>query len=91
MTGLEPEDSAQVKKEEKKIVEETEQAGGTVHEFNPDATPQQKAAAAAKVSIAFRPLSNCSLCPLASTSRKLQEEQHWSRIWYVPYTIASRL
>ena len=42
-------DTGQVKREEKKIVEETQKAGGTVHEFNPDATPQQKAAVAAKV------------------------------------------
>jgi len=39
----------QIKREEKKIVDDTERAGGTVHEFNPDATPQQKAAALRKV------------------------------------------
>lgn len=89
MTGLEPEDTIQVKKEERKIVEDTEKAGGTVHEFNPDSTPQQKAATAAKVSIAFYPLSNASLCPLALISRKLQEGQHWSRIWYVPTQLSA--
>jgi TRAP-type C4-dicarboxylate transport system substrate-binding protein len=42
-------DTEQVRREEKKIVEDTEKAGGTVHEFNPDASPQQKAAATRKV------------------------------------------
>lgn len=41
----------EVKREERKIVEETEKAGGTVHEFNPDASPEQKAAHAGKVMI----------------------------------------
>jgi hypothetical protein len=36
---------AQAKREERKIVQDTEKAGGTVHEFNPDASPAQKAAA----------------------------------------------
>jgi hypothetical protein len=51
MADLHPGDTAQVKREEKKIVEETEKAGGTVHEFNPDASPEQKAASAAKVQL----------------------------------------
>ena len=42
-------DPLQVKREERRIVEETEKAGGTVHEFNPDASPAEKAADAGKV------------------------------------------
>ena len=44
-------DPLQVEREERKIVEETEKAGGTVHEFDPDASPAQKAAQAGKVMI----------------------------------------
>ena len=44
-------DFLQVEMEERKIVEETEKAGGTVHEFNPDASPAQKAAEAGRVMI----------------------------------------
>ena len=44
-----PPDPAQVKREERKIVEDTENQGGTVHEFNPDADPKEKAAAVKKV------------------------------------------
>lgn len=42
-------DPMQVKREERRIVEETEKAGGIVHEFDPNASPAQKAADAAKV------------------------------------------
>jgi len=42
-------DTAQVERLEKKMVAETEKAGGTVHEFNPDESPQQKAAGVKKV------------------------------------------
>ena len=42
-------DIAEVEREERKIVEETQMAGGTIHEFNPDASPQEKAAALKKV------------------------------------------
>lgn len=42
-------DPVQVKREERRIVEETEKAGGTVHEFDPHASPAQKAADAGKV------------------------------------------
>lgn len=49
MSELPQSDTDQVKREEKNIVEETKLAGGTVHEFDPHATPQQKAAAAGKV------------------------------------------
>jgi TRAP-type C4-dicarboxylate transport system substrate-binding protein len=42
-------DTARVEREEKKIVEETKKAGGTVHEFSPDASPQEKAAATKEV------------------------------------------
>ena len=45
----ETEGEQQINREQKKIVDDTERAGGTVHEFNPDATPQQKAAALRKV------------------------------------------
>jgi hypothetical protein len=45
----ETEGEQQINREQKKIVDDTEKAGGTVHEFNPDATPQQKAAALRKV------------------------------------------
>jgi len=45
----EKEGHEQIQREERKIVEDTERAGGTVHEFNPDASPQQKAAALKKV------------------------------------------
>jgi hypothetical protein len=52
MSAAPPEpDLLEVKREERKIVEETEKAGGTVHEFNPDASPEQKAAHAGKVMI----------------------------------------
>jgi hypothetical protein len=40
----------QAKRDERKIVDDTQKAGGTVHEFDPDATPQQKAAALRSVS-----------------------------------------
>jgi hypothetical protein len=46
-------DSAQVEREERRMVDETQKAGGTVHEFDPHASPQQKAAVAGK---AFAPL-----------------------------------
>lgn len=46
-----PPDPRQVERDEKRLVEETEKAGGTVHEFNPDASPQEKAAALRKVLI----------------------------------------
>jgi len=56
MAGTQPQgppellpDPEQIKREERKIVEETEKAGGHVHEFNPDASPAEKAAAAGKV------------------------------------------
>ena len=42
-------DMAQVEREERRIIEETEKAGGTVHEFNPDASPKEKAASAGEV------------------------------------------
>lgn len=42
-------DAAQVERVEKKLVEETKKEGGTVHEFNPDASPQEKAAGVKKV------------------------------------------
>jgi hypothetical protein len=42
-------DPVQVKREERRIVEETEKAGGTVHEFDPDASPAEKAAEIGKV------------------------------------------
>lgn len=45
----EAEGREQINREQRKIVEDTERAGGTIHEFNPDATPQQKAAALRKV------------------------------------------
>jgi hypothetical protein len=45
----ETEGEQQINREQKKIVDDTEKAGGTVHEFDPDATPQQKAAALRKV------------------------------------------
>jgi hypothetical protein len=44
-----PPDAAQVERAEKKIVSDTEKEGGTVHEFNPDSTPKEKAAAVKKV------------------------------------------
>jgi TRAP-type C4-dicarboxylate transport system substrate-binding protein len=51
---------AQLERLEKKVVEDTEKEGGTVHEFNPDATPEQKAASVKKVLVetqkAFRAL-----------------------------------
>ena len=53
-------DPEQVEREERKLVEETEKAGGTVHEFNPDASPQEKAAALRKVLI-----SSSSSLPLS--------------------------
>jgi hypothetical protein len=49
MADLSGADAAQIKREEKKVVDDTEKAGGTVHEFNPDASPQQKAAAVGRV------------------------------------------
>jgi hypothetical protein len=51
MAAVPQPDIDQMKREEKEIVEETKQAGGTVHEFDPNSTPQQKAAAAGKVSV----------------------------------------
>jgi hypothetical protein len=42
-------DPMQIKREERRIVEETEKAGGTVHEFDPNASPAQKAADTGKV------------------------------------------
>jgi len=44
-------DPVQVERLQKKVVEDTEREGGTVHEFNPDATPEQKAASVKKVPI----------------------------------------
>ena len=49
MGDLSGADAAQIKREEKKVVDDTEKEGGTVHEFNPDASPQQKAAAVGRV------------------------------------------
>jgi hypothetical protein len=43
-----PPDPAQVERAERKIVSDTEKQGGTVHEFNPDASPKEKAAAVKK-------------------------------------------
>ena len=51
-------DPLQVKREERRIVEETEKAGGTVHEFNPDASPAEKAANAGKVMINYLKCDN---------------------------------
>jgi hypothetical protein len=62
MVELSGADAAQIHREEKKVVDDTERAGGTVHEFNPDATPQQKAAAVGKVGNCLR----CSTDPRAS-------------------------
>ena len=45
----EAEGEQQIKREQRKIVEDTERAGGTIHEFNPDATPAEKAASLRKV------------------------------------------
>jgi len=69
MADLSGADVAQIHREEKKVVEDTEKEGGTVHEFNPDASPQQKAAAAGKVSncLRCRTDSRSSLCPSAWT------------------------
>jgi hypothetical protein len=44
-------DHEQAEREQKKMVDETQKAGGTVYEFDPDATPSQKAATAGKVPI----------------------------------------
>lgn len=54
-------DEQQIKRQERKIVEETENAGGTVHEFNPDLSPAQKAAAAGRVNAQFPARSMNSL------------------------------
>jgi len=62
-------DREQIKREERKIVEDTEKAGGHVHEFNPDASPAEKAAAAGKVpyptsatGLQFMLIEPCRVC-----------------------------
>ena len=47
-------DPMQVKREERRIIEETKKAGGTVHEFDPDASPAEKAADIGKVAFNCR-------------------------------------
>jgi len=48
-TAHEAEAEQQINREQRKIVEDTEKAGGTIHEFNPDSSPAEKAAALRKV------------------------------------------
>lgn len=51
MANISNVDTAQLEREEKKIVEETQKAGGTVYEFDPHSSPEEKAAALRKVLI----------------------------------------
>ena len=77
--GRQADAEQQIKREERKIVEETERAGGHVHEFNPDASPEQKAAALRKVhpfpqSAPFVQLHVADMCDIEHAPRLGFEE-----------------